>query len=191
MPQLAGLTQEQAKEALAAAGLTVREVREVPSAQPVGTVLRQGKQVGASVLAGAAVLLVVAAPYPAVPSVVGLGQAAAVSGLQHAGFAVTVRAETHTSGTEGVVLRQSPKGTALAKPGSTITVVISHIVRPVAAPPSQNCTPGYRPCLPPASDYDCAGGSGNGPEYAYGTVYVTGSDPYDLDSDGDGVACTD
>lgn len=52
-----------------------------------------------------------------------------------------------------------------------------------------NCTPGYSPCLPPASDYDCAGGGGNGPAYANGPIYVTGSDPYDLDSDGDGVAC--
>jgi len=28
-----------------------------------------------------------------------------------------------------------------------------------------SCTPGYSPCLPPAEDYDCAGGSGNGPKY--------------------------
>ena len=47
---------------------------------------------------------------------------------------------------------------------------------------------GYSPCLPPASDYDCAGGSGNGPKYT-GPVRVTGSDPYDLDRDGDGVGC--
>jgi hypothetical protein len=39
--------------------------------------------------------------------------------------------------------------------------------------------------LAPASDYDCAGGSGNGPKYT-GPVRVTGSDPYDLDRDGDG-----
>jgi hypothetical protein len=44
-------------------------------------------------------------------------------------------------------------------------------------------------CLDPsASDYDCAGGSGDGPEYT-GPVQVVGSDPYDLDSDGDGYAC--
>jgi hypothetical protein len=42
--------------------------------------------------------------------------------------------------------------------------------------------------LPPASDYDCRGGSGNGPKYS-GPVRVTGSDPYDLDRDGDGKAC--
>jgi predicted nucleic acid-binding Zn-ribbon protein len=53
---------------------------------------------------------------------------------------------------------------------------------------SDNCTPGYSPCLPPASDYDCSGGSGDGPEYT-GQVSVSGSDPYDLDADGDGVGC--
>ena len=31
----------------------------------------------------------------------------------------------------------------------------------------------------PASDYDCAGCSGNGPKYAHGPSRVTGSDPYD------------
>lgn len=55
--------------------------------------------------------------------------------------------------------------------------------------PTSNCTPGYRPCIPPGPDVDCAGGSGNGPRYVDGPVYVTGSDPYDLDRDGDGVAC--
>ena len=54
---------------------------------------------------------------------------------------------------------------------------------------SSDCTPGYSPCIPPGSDVDCAGGSGNGPRYVDGPVYVTGSDPYGLDADGDGVAC--
>lgn len=45
------------------------------------------------------------------------------------------------------------------------------------------------PCVPVASDVDCAGGSGNGPAYVAGPVYVVGSDIYDLDRDGDGVAC--
>jgi hypothetical protein len=44
-------------------------------------------------------------------------------------------------------------------------------------------------CLKPDSaDYDCEGGSGNGPDYT-GPVESVGSDPYDLDRDGDGVAC--
>ena len=55
-----------------------------------------------------------------------------------------------------------------------------------------NCTPGYSPCLPSGpSDYDCYGGSGNGPAYTEsGVVYqVTGSDTYGLDADGDGLGC--
>lgn len=60
---------------------------------------------------------------------------------------------------------------------------------PPPAPLASSCTAGYKPCLAPAPDYDCAGGSGDGPRYANGPVYISGSDPYDLDSDGDGVAC--
>jgi pyruvate/2-oxoglutarate dehydrogenase complex dihydrolipoamide acyltransferase (E2) component len=52
-----------------------------------------------------------------------------------------------------------------------------------------NCHPSYDPCLDPnASDYDCEGGSGDGPEYT-GLVTVNGSDDYDLDRDGDGTGC--
>jgi hypothetical protein len=55
--------------------------------------------------------------------------------------------------------------------------------------PVQNCHPSYSGCLNPnASDYDCAGGSGNGPYYT-GTVQVYGYDEFDLDRDGDGWGC--
>jgi hypothetical protein len=56
------------------------------------------------------------------------------------------------------------------------------------------CTPGYSPCLPDhgGADYDCYGGGGNGPYYTKpGVTYtVTGSDPYGLDGNGDGIACS-
>ncbi len=55
---------------------------------------------------------------------------------------------------------------------------------------AQACDPNYEGvCVPIASDVDCAGGSGNGPAYVQGPVYVVGRDIYDLDRDGDGVAC--
>jgi hypothetical protein len=52
------------------------------------------------------------------------------------------------------------------------------------------CDPNYTgACLKPDSpDYDCEGGSGDGPDYT-GAVQSIGSDPYDLDRDGDGSAC--
>ena len=57
-------------------------------------------------------------------------------------------------------------------------------------PVSPDCHPSYEgACLDPfASDYDCAGGEGDGPEYT-GFVRVVGPDEFELDRDGDGLAC--
>lgn len=54
--------------------------------------------------------------------------------------------------------------------------------------PSPSCDPNYSGCVPIASDVDCSSGSGNGPAYT-GRTTVIGTDIYDLDRDGDGVAC--
>lgn len=54
---------------------------------------------------------------------------------------------------------------------------------------ASRCDPNYSGCVPIASDVDCAGGSGNGPAYVQGPVRVIGVDIYDLDRDGDGIAC--
>ena len=53
-----------------------------------------------------------------------------------------------------------------------------------------SCDPNYEgACLDPSSpDYDCEGGSGNGPDYT-GPVRVVGDDHFDLDADGDGEGC--
>jgi len=61
------------------------------------------------------------------------------------------------------------------------------------APPANSsssvCDPNYTGCVPVASDVDCAGGGGNGPEYVQGPIRVIGEDIYRLDGDGDGIAC--
>ncbi|MEK1925052.1 MAG: hypothetical protein AAAB11_06340 [Rhizobium giardinii] len=58
-----------------------------------------------------------------------------------------------------------------------------------AAEAENGCDPNYDPCVPIASDVDCASGSGNGPAYVEGPVRVIGTDIYGLDRDGDGVGC--
>lgn len=59
----------------------------------------------------------------------------------------------------------------------------------VPAAAAQRCHPSYSGCLKPnASDYDCTGGSGNGPYYT-GTVQVYGPDVFGLDRDNDGWGC--
>jgi hypothetical protein len=59
--------------------------------------------------------------------------------------------------------------------------------------PSGNCDPSYPDsCLHDGiGDYDCAGGSGNGPNYVDGPIRVRPPDPFDLDRDGDGLGCED
>jgi hypothetical protein len=54
-----------------------------------------------------------------------------------------------------------------------------------------SCSTNYSgACLDPnASDYDCEGGSGDGPLYVRGPVNVVGTDVFGLDRDGDGVGC--
>lgn len=54
----------------------------------------------------------------------------------------------------------------------------------------RRCHPSYKgACLKPnASDYDCRGGSGDGPYYT-GVVRVVGPDVFRLDTDHDGWGC--
>lgn len=55
---------------------------------------------------------------------------------------------------------------------------------------TRRCDPNYAgACVPIAADVDCAGNSGNGPAYVRGPVRGVGYDVYDLDRDGDRIAC--
>jgi hypothetical protein len=76
--------------------------------------------------------------------------------------------------------------TAAAKPTRTISAEGPS----ESATPESNCDPSYEgACLDPtASDYDCKGGSGDGPDYT-GVVTVVGEDHFGLDADRDGVGC--
>jgi len=49
---------------------------------------------------------------------------------------------------------------------------------------SGSCEPGYSPCLPVTGDLDCADIPASKKP-----VHVTGSDPYRLDANGDGLGC--
>ncbi len=63
------------------------------------------------------------------------------------------------------------------------------VLREEEEPAAEECDPNYSGCLDPnASDYDCEGGSGNGPDYT-GEVQVLGVDHYGLDADSDGIGC--
>jgi hypothetical protein len=71
---------------------------------------------------------------------------------------------------------------------------VATIPQAPAAPAESKCDPNYTgACLDPNSaDYDCQGGSGNGPDYT-GQVTVIGEDHYKLNADPeeDSTACED
>ena len=68
-----------------------------------------------------------------------------------------------------------------------MTTTPKHDVRHQFSSSGQGCEPGYEPCLPITGDLDCADIEVLGP----GPVHVSGSDPYRLDGDGDGVGVSD
>jgi hypothetical protein len=174
VPQVDNVQLDKARRELERAGFEV-QVAKSYSSKPAGIVLSQDPQHGTAIEVGAIVSLVVAKPLPQIPDVVGLTVAKAQRALREAGYEFRV-VRSGTSGTPGTVIAQMPSPGTEARPGRQVKLT------------TPNCTMGYSPCLPPASDYDCAGGSGDGPKYT-GFVRVTGSDPYGLDADNDGYGC--
>ena len=193
VPRLKGLTAEKAQRAIDRLDVDVEvSLRRELSTRAAGTVLAQRPAVGVVLSAGGLVELTIARPLPRVPNVVGLSVTAARNALREEGFGVDVRRVLSVS-TKDSVVSQSPSAGVRVRPSRSVTLTVARLApRPAPQPPSDsdgNCTSGYSPCLTPASDYDCAGGSGDGPEYVYGVVAVTGSDPYGLDADNDGYGC--
>jgi len=195
VPVLTGMSLEQAREALRAQHLRTGNVERRPSPAQPATVLAQGLRGGKQVAWHSPVPLVLAVAFPRLPATSGRSAAEASAALRNAGYRVRTVEKTVSSGTNGVVLSQTPRGGRPVRPDTVVTLVVARVVQPLVTtpPPSSsqgsNCTPGYSPCLPPASDYDCGGGSGNGPKYVYVVEHITGSDIYDLDADGDGLGC--
>jgi hypothetical protein len=121
-------------------------------------------------------------------------------GVGRVGFHGTNRAGFEAADAFRCVVRARSGGrrTARCANGLGDRFIYSYITRAKprkkARPKSQahsSCDSNYSGmCLRPnASDYDCAGGSGDGPYYVQGPITVVGEDHYGLDADGDGTAC--
>lgn len=118
-----------------------------------------------------------------------VGKTAVTAGTE--GTKVTTYRVTYVDGAE--VAREVISETVTV---AAVNEVTAHGTRqPAPAPvplvqPANDCHSSYAGvCVPIASDVDCEGGSGNGPAYVRGPLRVVGPDVYDLDRDGDGIAC--
>ena len=138
-----------------------------------------------------------------VPTLTGMTRAEAKQTLADHGLKATTRDKSTDQYRAGTVISQAPEAGAEVAPSTTVSLVVAKTPPPPPAPapepppppdttPEPSCDPSYPDvCLDPAvEDYDCAGGSGNGPEYVEGPIRVRPPDPFDLDgNDNDGVGC--
>jgi predicted DNA-binding transcriptional regulator AlpA len=81
-----------------------------PSSRKKDTVLKQGVGEGEELEPGSSVALVIAAPYPRVPSVVGKQEASAIRKLKNAGFQVKKTTQTRSTEIDTVAGVISPLG---------------------------------------------------------------------------------
>lgn len=137
VPDVLGMSEDAARAAIAAAGLTVGSVLDECDDAPLNLVFRQSPQGGAQAARGSAVTITISAgPCPVeVPDVITLGPGEARAAITAAGLVpVDGGEECGDEVLAGDVMRQSPAPGALVDPGTTVTLVYSTGPCPVAVP---------------------------------------------------------
>lgn len=127
VPDVSGMTAEQAEKALKDAGYTPQYAGNESSDADKDTVSKQSPEAGTQSDKGTTVKYWISTGPEdiEVPNVVGSDQATAKSTLEKAGFTVkTATGDYSDKYAEGVVMAQSPNGGKLSK-GGTVTITIS------------------------------------------------------------------
>ena len=127
VPEVVGLTQEEAEAAIADAKLKVGDVTtEVSDEFEEGTVISQSPEPGEEVDARSEVNLVVSGGPETVivPSVIGQSEDTAISEIQAAGLTADVLTAPSEEA-EGTVIAQDPEGGAEATAGDVVTITVS------------------------------------------------------------------
>ena len=122
---LIGMTLTDARDALAAAGLTVASIDAIPSDKSIGTVLGVDPVGGSTLTAGSGVTLQIANGNVAVPNLVGQSAIQARTTLTQAGFLMREIYSYDANQPNGVVLAQAPAPDTQLQLGSQITVTIN------------------------------------------------------------------
>jgi serine/threonine-protein kinase len=139
VPEVLGMTLDEATTELEEAGLAVGSVESTENADvPVGTVVEQSPEAGAEVSEGDTVDLVVAAEeeveVPTVPDVVGQTESDAIASIEAAGFVARSYYEYSDAVAQGVVAEQLPAAGSAAEPGSTVGIMVSQGQQPAPPP---------------------------------------------------------
>lgn len=124
IPTVVGLTQQEAADALAAAGYTAVEVAQQKSNEAEGTVLAVSPEEGAEAHAGDTVTLTVAIPFT-VPDVAGLGKDDAQAKLEAEGYAVQTQRYYTEDVDEGTAVGTDPEAGTQLPSGSEVKLLIA------------------------------------------------------------------
>ncbi|WP_302964222.1 PASTA domain-containing protein [uncultured Adlercreutzia sp.] len=124
VPEVAGLSQQEAADALAAEGLSVVEVGEEKSNEAAGTVLAVTPEAGSEVLSTDTITLTVAVPFT-VPDVAGLDADAAKEALAAEGYEVETRWSYTEDVPEGTALSTDPEAGTELDTGSEVTLYLA------------------------------------------------------------------
>ena len=129
MPNLLGMTQKDAEDALDKAGLKSITVSEAPVTDTslIGKVTAQDPSAGTAVTENTRVSLEIGkeSEFVTVPNVVGLDQASAESALKNAGLEVKVEEQQSPAVPEGRVISQNPSAGTNVEKKTTVTIVVS------------------------------------------------------------------
>jgi serine/threonine-protein kinase len=135
VPNVVGLTYDQASSTLSSQGFGVKRVN-VDSNEAKDTVVSQNPSGTAA--PGATIELDVSKgpKQSTVPDVTSQDEGSARSTLESAGFTVTVQQQdVGDPGLDGIVLSQSPRGGTKADKGSTVTITVGRLTSPPPPPP--------------------------------------------------------
>ncbi len=134
VPTLVGLSLDEAKQALDQAGLTLGDLKSVPSTETRSTVTKVTPNEGETVPRNSSVAMAYASGNNKVPDVTGKDEATARSALEQAGFTVgTSTTKESADKPAGTVLSQSTPGGQTLRLGSTVTFVVA-TAPPTATP---------------------------------------------------------
>jgi len=143
VPQIVGLSLDEASQALREAGLKVGDTTPVPSKDPQGTVRRVEPGEGETVPEGSTVDIRYASGQNRVPDVTGLSGDQAAAEIEDAGFQPSERTEETDQAAPGTVVSQSPGAGEARRLGSTVTYTVAE------APPTPTETPTPTPTPTP------------------------------------------
>ena len=138
IPDVVGMTQAAATEAITGAGLAVGAVTQEYSASVAsGDIVSQNPAGGSLALPGGAVALTVSkGPEPViVPNVVGMAQAEATAAITDAGLTVgALTLAFSATMAPGSIISQNPTGGSLVPPGTLVALTVSQGPQPVTIP---------------------------------------------------------